>query len=151
MTYTRKPGAVSHILTSLSFRLPPHVSSPYYTDTIGNVSTSRFRPSSPSSGSSTTPAKLKKNRREATDFSTVELVPRYPIVGGWNYSFTLGWNVPGGDFLRLDAQTGKYVVKVPMFQPIREAAVDIATLRVRLPEGSRWASSPFCRRVRRHR
>lgn len=135
--YLRKPGATSHILTSLTLQLPPGISSPYYLDVIGNVSTSRFRPSTPPASAQVT--KLKRQRQSA--FSLIELTPRYPLVGGWNYSFTLGWNVQASEWLKRDPQEGKYLLKVPMFTVVKDLAIDEATLRVRLPEGARYAAS----------
>lgn len=89
----------AQILADFSLRLPPSAHSVYYYDTIGNVSTSHFRPGS--AGSAGT------SRRRVVD-SLLELRPRYPILGGWNYSFTVGWDSPLGDALKEDA-TGKKV------------------------------------------
>ena len=40
--------------------------------------------------------------------------PRYPILGGWKYSFTLGWDAPLGDSASYDAKTGTYIAEVPI-------------------------------------
>ena len=92
---------------------------PYFTDDIGNVSTSRYR----------------TNSREAL----LELKPRYPVFGGWNYSFRIGWNGNLKSFLRKLAKGNSYVLKVPflegpkMSEGLSYAKVD---LRVILPEGA---------------
>ncbi|CAM1506941.1 Fc.00g065820.m01.CDS01 [Cosmosporella sp. VM-42] len=101
-------------------RVPLQVGSvdAYFIDTIGNVSTSRFR----------------NNMRE----SLLELKPRYPIFGGWKYPFTIGWNSDAANFLRKTA-TGGYVLRVPFIEGpkqvegIEYGQVDI---RVLLPEGA---------------
>jgi oligosaccharyltransferase complex subunit alpha (ribophorin I) len=108
----------SHALKDL--RVPLQVGSvdAYFTDTIGNVSTSRFR----------------SNKREAV----LELKPRYPIFGGWKYPFTIGWNSNAANFLRKTA-SGGYIFKAPFLEGPKQAEgveygkVDI---RVLLPEGA---------------
>ena len=86
---------------------------------IGNVSTSHFR-----SGA----GRVKRP-------STLELKPRYPLLGGWNYTFTVGWDMPLGDVLK--AQGSKKVLGVPFLTGWRDLLVDDAELRVILPEGAR--------------
>ena len=91
----------------------------YFTDDIGNVSTSHFR-----SGS-----------REAM----LEIKPRYPIFGGWNYSFRVGWDNDLKEFLRKTASGEGYILKVPFLEgPKMGEGVEIERidLRVILPEGA---------------
>ena len=101
-------------------RVPLAVGSvdPYYTDVIGNVSTSRFR----------------SNRREAV----LELKPRYPVFGGWKYPFTIGWNSDAKNFVR--RLTGdSYILNVPFLQgPRQPEGIEYEKVRVRviLPEGA---------------
>lgn len=92
---------------------------PYFIDDIGNVSTSRFR---------STP-------REAN----LELKPRYPVFGGWNYSFRIGWDASLKKFLRQLKQSDTYVLKVPFLEgPKMSEGISYARveLRVILPEGA---------------
>ena len=108
----------TYALKDLRFPLQVGSADAYFTDTIGNVSTSNFR----------------SNKREAL----LELKPRYPIFGGWKYPFTIGWNSNAANFLRKTA-TGGYVFKVPFIEGPKQAEgveygeVDI---RVLLPEGA---------------
>ncbi|KJK79052.1 hypothetical protein H634G_05867 [Metarhizium anisopliae BRIP 53293] len=102
-------------------RVPLQVGSvdPYFTDVIGNVSTSKFR----------------SNKREAL----LELKPRYPLFGGWNYPFTIGWNSDAANLLRKTA-AGGYVLKVPFLEGPKQAeGVEYGQviIRVVLPEGAR--------------
>ncbi|KAL9636680.1 MAG: hypothetical protein Q9164_002665 [Protoblastenia rupestris] len=69
---------------------------PYFTDDIGNVSTSRFR----------------SGAREAN----LEVKPRYPVFGGWKYSFRVGWNNSLKSFLRKLKVGDGYVLKVPFLE-----------------------------------
>ncbi|PPR06967.1 hypothetical protein CVT26_004287 [Gymnopilus dilepis] len=114
-----------HVLPALTLHLPAGIRNTYYYDTIGNVSTSRLRlaPSVP------------KNRQGA-QFSVFEFKPRYPILGGWNYSFTLGWDFPLQDSTSYDKSTGRYIVEVPIMTPILGAVVDDEELTIILPEGA---------------
>ncbi|GAA6061801.1 hypothetical protein JCM10212_004857 [Sporobolomyces blumeae] len=122
-------------ITSLSITLPPNAHAAYYYDAVGNISTSRFRPSS-SSSSGILPSQ--KNRPSP---ALLELVPRYPLLGGWNFSFTIGYDLPLGDFLKTrksaEASKPKYVAAVPFLTPIKDVAVDKVRLEIRLPEGAR--------------
>lgn len=91
---------------------------PYFTDEIGNVSTSRFR----------------SNKREAL----LELKTRYPVFGGWKYPFTIGWNSNAANFLRKTV-SGAYVLKVPFLEGPKQAEgveYEQVNVRVLLPEGA---------------
>lgn len=93
--------------------------SPYFTDEIGNVSTSRFR----------------SNAKEAH----LELKPRYPIFGGWNFPFRIGWDNNLKDFLRSIKGDG-YILKVPFLEGPKMSegvSYEKINLRVILPEGAR--------------
>ncbi|KAL5614376.1 hypothetical protein BROUX41_004482 [Berkeleyomyces rouxiae] len=101
-----------------TFNLPVGSIDPYYTDVIGNVSTSHFR----------------SNNRE----SLLQVKPRYPIFGGWKYPFTVGWSSDASNFLRTTADGG-YVLSVPLFQgPKQPEGVEYRNVNVQvlLPEGA---------------
>ena len=100
---------------------------PYFTDDIGNVSTSRFR----------------SNAREAS----LELRPRYPVFGGWKYSFRIGWDAALNRFLRKlhdnnnnnNNNNNQYVLKVPFLEGPKMSegvAYERVEVRVLLPEGA---------------
>lgn len=124
--------ATNLAITSLSLSLPPNIRRPYYYDIVGNVSTSRFRPSTPPNQ-----ALLPSQRKaKANTVSTLELSPRFPLMGGWNYTFTIGYDAPLGDFEKR-RRMGEYVLAVPFLTPIQDMAVDDVRLEIRLPEGAR--------------
>jgi oligosaccharyltransferase complex subunit alpha (ribophorin I) len=106
-------------LKELKLPLHPGAMNPYFIDDIGNVSTSRFRP----------------GKKEAL----LELKPRYPIFGGWKYSFRVGWNADLSTYLRKLATGDSYVLKVPFLEGPRIGegiAYGRVNLRVILPEGA---------------
>ncbi|EUC37356.1 hypothetical protein COCCADRAFT_85947 [Bipolaris zeicola 26-R-13] len=103
----------------LNLPLAPGSVDPYFTDDIGNVSTSRFRP----------------GNKEAL----LELKPRYPIFGTWKYSFRVGWNADLSTYLRKLSTGDTYVLKVPFLEGPRAAegiSYGRVSLRIILPEGA---------------
>ncbi|GIZ48857.1 hypothetical protein CKM354_001190100 [Cercospora kikuchii] len=107
----------SSALKELKFPLLVGSADPYYTDDIGNVSTSRWR----------------SNPKEAN----LELKPRYPLFGGWQYKFRIGWNNQIKKFLRTSGD--RYVLKVPFLEgPKQQEGVEYERVvtRVILPEGA---------------
>lgn len=106
--------------------MPPSAHSPYYYDTIGNVSTSHFRPGS------TTPAANKVRTRASDGF--MEMRPRYPLLGGWNYTFVMGYDMPLGDALKSEGE--KKVLGVQFLGSNAGMVVDDAELKIILPEGA---------------
>ncbi|KAL8286243.1 hypothetical protein RQP46_004731 [Phenoliferia psychrophenolica] len=126
-------------ISSLSFVLPPRASSPYFYDIVGNVSTSNFRPSSSGSTGFELPSakKGKKANNKNAATSLLEIKPRYPLMGGWNYTFTMGYDVPLQDFLKTRKEDGAYVLAVPFLTPVKDIAVDDVVVEIRLPEAAR--------------
>jgi oligosaccharyltransferase complex subunit alpha (ribophorin I) len=119
--YMQSGQLATPALRELKVPLKPGSVDPYFTDDIGNVSTSRYRPGSV---------------REAS----LELKPRYPLFGGWNYSFRIGWNNALSSFLRkLKTPADTYVLAVPLLEGPRMpegVQYEHFTLKVILPEGS---------------
>jgi len=130
--YFQRP--VGHVLRAINLQLPPGIHDVYYYDLIGNVSTSRLRE---------TPSIPKGAIPRQNTF--LEIKPRYPIVGGWNYSFTLGWDSPLRDSASYDPKDGTYTVAVPIMTQYPDVVVQDAELNVILPEGAIdvQVSTPF--------
>lgn len=57
-------------------------------------------------------------------------------MGGWNYSFTLGWDSPLADSASYNKETGRYILQVPVMTEIPTAVVDKAEIKIILPEGA---------------
>ncbi|PSS05379.1 hypothetical protein PHLCEN_2v3868 [Hermanssonia centrifuga] len=114
-----------HTLTSISLALPPGIHDVYFYDLNGNVSTSRFRPA---------PSVPKGS--QSNQHSILEMRPRYPMLGGWNYSFTLGWDSPLEDYAGWQKESGKYLVGIPVQTLMPSAVVDEAEIKIILPEGA---------------
>ena len=121
------------VITSLSYILPPRVRNPYYYDLVGNVSTSNFRSSEP------TPGQVRLPSAAAGRSSVLELRPRYPLMGGWNFTYTVGYDGPLEDSVRRRDVEGRrgYVLRVPFLTAIKDVAADAVELSIRLPEGAK--------------
>jgi oligosaccharyltransferase complex subunit alpha (ribophorin I) len=117
-----RPAYPAQILRELTLPLPPSSYKPYYYDIIGNVSTSHFRPS--------------RDGKNAN--ALLQLTPRYPVLGGWNYTFTVGWDMPLVGYLKnVEGDAAKKVLSVPFLTGLKDVAVDDVEVSVILPEGAR--------------
>lgn len=113
-----RPVFPAQILKEITYPLPEGASSPYYIDSIGNISTSHFRPS-PSRGG---PAVL-------------EIQPRYPLLGGWEFEFTVGWDLDLKKWLKT-LRADRKVLAVPFLTGLKGVVVEETKLIVTLPEGA---------------
>ncbi|KAK6505005.1 dolichyl-diphosphooligosaccharide--protein glycosyltransferase subunit 1 [Arthrobotrys musiformis] len=112
-SYYNPPTAA---IKSLLFPLRVGSKDAYYTDEVGNVSTSKFRSDS----------------REAI----LDIKPRFPVFGGWNYSFVVGWNNDLPAYLR-HGEGDSYILKVPLLQgPSQSTSYGKVEVRIILPEGA---------------
>ena len=126
----RNGQATPHTLTTMAMALPPNIFSPYYIDDVGNVSTSKFRPSPKVT-------QVPRKTLAASQLSLLELVPRYPLLGGWNYTFSIGYKYPLGDVLKYSKSEERYTLAIPFMTPLKGVATDRVELDVILPEGAR--------------
>lgn len=100
---------------SLYLQLPLRAHSVYYRDEIGNISSSHFLIESLRTG--------------------IYLDPRYPLLGGWSVSFTIGYSVPLGDFVFRTAD-GRRALNMTFGSQIHDIVVESLVTKVILPEGS---------------
>jgi oligosaccharyltransferase complex subunit alpha (ribophorin I) len=113
---------ITHALTALEIGLTEDARDVYYTDLVGNVSTSRVFP------------------------GKVYIRPRYPIFGSWNYNFTVGWSNTLDDFLSVvKGGEDEYILQVPLLNGPNDATYDEVVLSFFLPEGAMLSeiSSPI--------
>jgi oligosaccharyltransferase complex subunit alpha (ribophorin I) len=57
-------------------------------------------------------------------------------MGGWNYSFTIGWDSPLADSAGYDSSSGRYIVSIPVQTVIPGAVVNEAEVKIIFPEGA---------------
>lgn len=66
-------------------------------------------------------------------------VPRYPLFGGWNYNFTLGWTNKLENFLhKVNGESDTYIASVPLLNTLQDIYYDNVTLLLYLPEGAEF-------------
>ncbi|KAK0536080.1 dolichyl-diphosphooligosaccharide--protein glycosyltransferase subunit 1 [Tilletia horrida] len=147
-TYQAK--ITSHILQVITLHLPPGAKDVFFIDKVGNVSTSHLNaaPDAPQLVSAPAMALMQGKT------SRLALQPRYPLLGGWNYSFSVGWNmnlgeggwgrhVPNQGLRKVandleGAEGGKdrFVVGVMFVTPITDVATGTVRTKIVLPEGA---------------
>ncbi|TVU48519.1 hypothetical protein EJB05_08157 [Eragrostis curvula] len=117
--YVRGVSSFRHLIASL----PPRAHSIYYRDEIGNISTSHLWGDS------------KKTQ--------LEIEPRFPLFGGWQTTFTIGYGLPLQDFVF--TSDGKRFLNITFGAPMEEILIEKLTVKVVLPEGSKdiEVSVPF--------
>ncbi|KAF9353450.1 dolichyl-diphosphooligosaccharide--protein glycosyltransferase subunit 1 [Mortierella sp. AD094] len=103
-------------IMALMTQIPKLARDIYYRDEIGNISTSVLM--------------------DQPNHIILTLKPRFPIFGGWNTTWYTGYNVPLDGYLRV-ASTGKYILRVPVFEPMKFTTYDDIEIRVVLPEGAK--------------
>lgn len=101
----------SHAALALELEMEDGAFDVYYTDLVGNVSTSLALS------------------------DKIFIRPRFPIYGGWHYNFTLGWTNKLGNYLKKIGDD-EYTVKVPLLNGIPGTSLDDVEVSVYLPEGS---------------
>jgi len=113
--YQRNPGGTPSSVAGFTHLLPAGAADVYYRDEIGNISTSHV---------SSIPRAVK-----------LELIPRFPMFGGWKTGFYIGYNLPL--FHALFASSDRFVLNTPFATNFEEAAIDELEVRVILPEGAK--------------
>lgn len=106
----------SNAITKLQAILPANADDVYYKDLVGNVTTSNLR--------------LEKRR------SVLELHPRYPVFGGWKYTWFHGYTIPQLGYLA-SLGNDEYELSVSLLPTIKGLVCEKAKLKVILPEGAR--------------
>lgn len=121
LDFQKSFGGISSLNTAairdIRLFLPSGARDVYYTDLVGNVSTSRF---------------LQGGGPDSTD---LEVKPRYPVFGGWVYNFTVGWSNDADQFLRR-ISGDDYLLKVPFLEGPGDISYGEVHVSVILPEGA---------------
>lgn len=113
--YQRDMTTAQHSIKSYNTILPASAHSIYYRDSNGNISTSTVRPQK--------------------DWTELELRPRFPLFGGWQSFYILGYSVPSYQYL-YKSEAGEYVLKIRVFDHIfDDMVVEELETRVVLPVG----------------
>ncbi|KAJ2369770.1 dolichyl-diphosphooligosaccharide--protein glycosyltransferase subunit 1 [Coemansia sp. RSA 2610] len=135
-TMAKFTRARDNYVKTLLVKVPADARQLYVVDEIGNVSTS---------------AVTRRQRVDNEVFRVMQLRPRFPLAGQWNYTWWHGYSVPLTGYLR--ATKGRYALRVPFIGALvgsasqndeiplsalatPNTAVRAYQLRVTLPEGA---------------
>ncbi|PVU98359.1 hypothetical protein BB559_001644 [Furculomyces boomerangus] len=110
-------GKLIHAFTGSKFIIPKDAHNIYFTDAIGNVSTSSIE--------NTPRSKLLVTKA------------RFPIVGGWKYSWDQGYHSYLKNYLKYNKSTNKYNLKTLFSCEFMNSPVRNYELHIILPEGAR--------------
>ena len=106
----------SHSFRSLIATLPSEANNIYYRDQIGNISTSDIR--------------------DGHDGQIeLEIETRFPLFGGWQTQFYIGYSLPTESCLSV-LSDGRLRLSFDFFPPFEDIFVDEMEIKVVLPEGS---------------
>ncbi|CAH1175780.1 unnamed protein product [Phaedon cochleariae] len=95
--YQRDTSGTHHSIKAYHTILPASAHSIYYRDSNGNISTSTVKP--------------------RKDWIELELRPRFPLFGGWQSSYTLGYSVPSYQYL-FKAPSGENVLNMRLLDHV---------------------------------
>ena len=102
-------------MKKINAKLPLRAWGLWYRDEIGNVSTSNAK-------------------REMNDVS-LELTPRFPILGGWKSNYDIGYNLPTKFHVKTNEE-GNYRVNLTFGMPYTNMLAKNYTVKIILPEGA---------------
>jgi oligosaccharyltransferase complex subunit alpha (ribophorin I) len=109
------------VVKSFTAVLPPAVTDVYYKDIVGNISTSNLR---------------SERKQTILDFR-----PRYPLYGGWKFTWFYGYTMPQETLLSpVSGKSEEFRFKATMTPSVSGLAVEKSTLKVILPEGATYIS-----------
>lgn len=116
--YQRNPMGAHAVVQAIRGYLPSSASDIYYRDDIGNISTSVV-------GSHARGVQL-------------DLVPRYPLFGGWKATFYYGYNLPLYQYLFNDnSDSSTFVLNTTFGVEFDDVVIDELVIRIILPEGAK--------------
>lgn len=112
--FQENASRLSYIAMAYEMHLPEHSTEAFFTDKVGMVST----------------ASMKDN--------SFVIKPRYPVIGGWNYNFTIGWTNQLNQFVHKLTGTDNddiFLARIPVLNGPVDTFYDNITLNIYLPEG----------------
>jgi len=115
--FQRNPSGAPAAITVFREYLPAGAADIYYRDEIGNISTSTVN--------------------EHARGIALDIVPRFPLFGGWKTSYYLGYNLPLSQALFTDVNDGRYVLNFTFGVGLDDVVIEELVVRIILPEGAK--------------
>jgi oligosaccharyltransferase complex subunit alpha (ribophorin I) len=139
--YSDRSAFLGHMFENLRARLPANSRWIYFRDAIGNVSTSAVHrlPKGVSLGSGEKNGK-RGGAAAGEGGVVVDLGMRYPMLGGWEVDFVLGYSLPLSAVVSRVSGSGaggRMRLRIPLPAPIEGMYADELEVRVVLPEGAK--------------
>ena len=71
------------------------------------------------------------------------LFPRFSLLGNWNLTWDISYNVPSTEFLSVKEDSNEYKFEHSLHSLLKTIPHDLYTLKVALPEGAKFLSDHF--------
>ena len=146
--YQRSPNSGLSSVKSYTTILPASATDVYYRDEIGNISTSHLRSEEDFTEVVIRPRfdNLLNPERicQSVLFACIDFVcaHRFPLFGGWQTRYYLGYNVPTYEYLFQSAS--HHVLSMRFVDHILDdQVIDEAVVKIVLPEGVKSVSAKF--------
>lgn len=110
------PMRVRYSINQLSSKLPKKAKYLYYTDLIGNISTS--------------------NAYRGSSEVSFDIVPRFPIMGGWRTTWFQGYTLPTKSCIDKHSKEDLYYYTTKFSHPYDDIAAEEFIVNIILPEGA---------------
>ncbi|CAI2369421.1 unnamed protein product [Moneuplotes crassus] len=110
------PATIKYAVTDLYCELPSDITELYYTDEIGNITTSHARRDS-----------------DGVKFS---IEPRFPVMGGWKTYWQQGYKLPKDSYIMGTGNPEEFEVKISFSHPFEDIIAENFEFSITLPEGA---------------
>lgn len=116
--FQRNPYGAATVIPMMRQHLPLYAADPYYRDESGNITTSYFS--------------------ERADGPLLELLPRFPLFGGWKFGYYIGYNLPTYHYLFTSYDDSSlHILNITFGSAFDFAAIDEIVVKIILPEGAK--------------
>ncbi|KAH8741225.1 putative ribophorin ihypothetical protein [Cryptosporidium ryanae] len=124
----RAPGTVlpqnTHVCLFVDHVLPKDAEGLEYFDQIGNISYSNAW-------------------RVGNTHTMLQIQPRSPLMGGWNFDYVIEYNLPLDSFVYYDSSMGMYMLNLTMIPSAKGIFSNNITTQIRFPKGAHRLSLEF--------
>lgn len=110
------PYQVRYAINNLDCELPKDTKDLYYTDEIGNITTS--------------------HAYRHSKHVKFEISPRFPLMGGWKTYWRQGYTLPNEHYISGSESSGQYRFEINLSHPYNDIAAEEFYLKIVLPEGA---------------
>eukprot|EP00344_Euplotes_crassus_P008324 CAMPEP_0197006168 /NCGR_PEP_ID=MMETSP1380-20130617/33168_1 /TAXON_ID=5936 /ORGANISM="Euplotes crassus, Strain CT5" /LENGTH=458 /DNA_ID=CAMNT_0042425613 /DNA_START=12 /DNA_END=1388 /DNA_ORIENTATION=+ len=110
------PHTIKYAVTELDCELPVDITELYYTDEIGNITTS--------------------NAYRGSENVEFTIQPRFPVMGGWKTYWQQGYKLPKDSYIKETGNPEEYEVSLSFSHPYDDIIAQDFEFSITLPEGA---------------